>query len=629
MKLREFVMIVLFALSINTLSLYGANVQYVDSSDIENAGILEKGDGVSLIPAKGYALSVTRLIKGKEGPASYDITLKSGGRVLYDQRNEKEDIYFVFNDEVEPGDIIDIFVHDGRFKYTITKIDELPNVVLDALKKKSLKKSEQAAPQERVSAAVPAKRAPLQQTLKKSSPKPKARKKKHGLLYGIKRALREAADVLTGKDRKKRPKKVSPKRSVEEVLGEPVLPSKSVKKTAPSLPPAPAKTKPAEPISPPKNVKMPAPEISAPSVAAPSVAAPAPSPALAPPAPKLSPVSTSPGMPVSPTPPDLRIQSPEMVARPITAPTFEESAPEIAKETEPTVAPVEPPRPPKERPVEELKRAPQISVPVTTPPAPKPIVQKEPVVSPAKVSKPKQKKTPPQVVEEPIVETPVKRPKPVVQKIEKPTPPPPPIEKKSDKIVITKLIDKEKYEEEPIERMSDRVLGTGYQGENRAKLQVKAYSNGRPVSAWVEVIDAKTKRRVKTFYTSRGQIRLPAGTYLVRATYRTLSAKMRKSLGRVHLKDGGLLKKKVYFNDGTLLVIAKRGGSPLYVKVEVYKAGSKRRVTYDFSSRRTGVAQLKIPAGRYDIVVKEHGFVKRFDNVQVPGNKITSIEALF
>ncbi len=628
---RKFVQRVLLALLINTLWLDAADIRFVDSSDIENAGVLEKGDGVSLIPAKGYALSVTRWIKGKEGPASYDITLKSGGRVLYDQKNEKEDIYFVFNDEVEPGDIIDIFVHEGRFKYTFTKINSLPPIVLDALQKRSLKKGAVSSPLENGSKASSNKRVAdsgkVARPVKKAVTKPKAKKSNHGILYGIKRALREAAEVLTGEDRKKRAKKSPVKRSIEEVLGEPVLPKKPPKKvtTPPSIP---TKTEVPKAESLPKP-GITAPTLSTPSITAPTIREPVSTTVTVPPAPKISPIATSPGMPVSPTPPDRRIATPDVKPMPVSTPKFENRGVHLAQRTEPMREKVEPPAFTEERPLPQIEQVPQVAAPVKRSVTQEPRI--EPMKTPPSIQKPKlkQERTPPRVAPEPVVETPIKKAAPVVEKIEKPKPAPPRVEKKSDKIIITKLIDKEKYKEEPMERMSDRVLGTGYQSEERARLQVRAYSNGRPVSAWVEVIDARTNRRVKTFYTSRGQIRLPAGTYLIRATYRTLSAKQRKSLGKVRLRDGGVLKKKVYFNDGTLLVVAKRGEAPLYVKVEVFKAGSKRRVTYDFSSRRTGVAQLKIPAGRYDIVVKEHGFVKRFENVKVRGGKITSIEALF
>ena len=200
-----------------------------------------------------------------------------------------------------------------------------------------------------------------------------------------------------------------------------------------------------------------------------------------------------------------------------------------------------------------------------------------------------------------------------------------------DKIIITKILDKKKPAPAPenLERMSDRMLGGGYSDrQNLGKLSVRAYSNKKPVSAWVEVY--KGKHRVKSFYTgNKKELKLPVGTYILKATYRTGTAKQKKNLGKVKLKEGESVRKKVYFNVGKLRILATRKGKPVYVKVEIYKKGSKRRYAYTFSSHSTGEANMQLSEGKYKIVVVEHGTKKVFDNVYVKGNSSKTLRVEF
>jgi len=199
-----------------------------------------------------------------------------------------------------------------------------------------------------------------------------------------------------------------------------------------------------------------------------------------------------------------------------------------------------------------------------------------------------------------------------------------------DKIVITKIISqKQPQPAAPLERMSDRVIGGGSAVQDHTgTVSVKAYSNRKPISAWVEVY--KGKRRVKTFYTNNGkEVKLPAGTYIMKATYRTGTAKQKKSLGKIHLQEGEKIKKRVYFNVGKLNVVAKRYGEPVYVKVEIYKEGSRSRYAYTFSSKSTGEAHLQLSEGSYKIIVLEHGKKKVFDNVRIKGGATKTIRVDF
>ncbi len=230
---------------------------------------------------------------------------------------------------------------------------------------------------------------------------------------------------------------------------------------------------------------------------------------------------------------------------------------------------------------------------------------------------------------------------PVVAKTEtqKPQPVQPPVvteqseatQPQSNKIVITKIISKKSTPggAEGIDSMRNRVIGGGYADRNpTGKVHVKAYCNRKPVSAWVEVF--KGKHRVKTFYTGIGkEVRLPAGTYVLKATYRSGTSKQRKNLGKIRLDEGETVHKRVYFSVGKLIVVAKRKGQPAYVKIEIYKHGSKSRYAYTFSSPETGTARLQLSAGTYRIVVKEHGNTKTFDNIRIKGDTSRTLRVDF
>ena len=210
----------------------------------------------------------------------------------------------------------------------------------------------------------------------------------------------------------------------------------------------------------------------------------------------------------------------------------------------------------------------------------------------------------------------------------------------SDKrLVITKMIEKKEPKVDPyagrvLGRMDDRVLGSGYHaGENSGKLGMRVTQNRKPVSAWVEVFKNGTKKRVKTFYTSKSRhikkVKLPAGTYMVRATYRTRGSKQQKTIHNIHLKEGENVNKNIAFYDGKLRVIARRGDAPLYVKVVAYKSGTHRRVSYDFSSRTSGIAQLRLASGSYDIEVLEHDNSRLFEDIRIRGGQTNTINADF
>jgi len=215
-------------------------------------------------------------------------------------------------------------------------------------------------------------------------------------------------------------------------------------------------------------------------------------------------------------------------------------------------------------------------------------------------------------------------------------------ESNENKIVITKILDKNKPQSKPkdpfagrvLGRMDDRVLGGGYNPDvGSGKFGVRVTKNSLPVSAWIEVFKDGTKNRVKTFYTSNTnktkKVKLPSGVYMIRATYRTRDGKLQKTIKSIHLKEGGDITKHISFNDGKVKVVATRGGKPLYVKVIAYKAGTKDRVNYEFSNRHTGIAGLSLPVGTYDIEVVDHKRVKNFDSVRIESSKTKTLNIDF
>jgi hypothetical protein len=208
-----------------------------------------------------------------------------------------------------------------------------------------------------------------------------------------------------------------------------------------------------------------------------------------------------------------------------------------------------------------------------------------------------------------------------------------PVKATEEGMVISKKIESQVPAQEPdtsrtLGPINDRVIGGGQgkRSQKSAKFGMKAMKNRKPVAAWVEVFKNGTKQRVKTFYTSTSsqtkQVRLPKGVYMVRVSYRTRDSKRQKMIKNIHLNAGENINKAVAFNDGTLKVIVQRAGKPRYVKVVVYKRGTQQQVTYDFSSRRTGIVELALATGVYDVKVSDHGAEKYIKNVAIRAGKI-------
>jgi hypothetical protein len=209
------------------------------------------------------------------------------------------------------------------------------------------------------------------------------------------------------------------------------------------------------------------------------------------------------------------------------------------------------------------------------------------------------------------------------------------------KIVITKIIDEEKTQENSdpfagrvLGKIDDRVIGGGYNpNSGSSKFGMKVTKNSKPISAWIEVFKDGTKDRVKTFYTSSSskikKVKLPAGVYMIRATYRSKGGKLQKTLKNINLNDGGDITKHITFHDGKLRVIARRADKSLYVRVTAYKSGTKDKVAFEFSDRHSGITNLTLGTGTYDIEVAEHNNIREFNDVKIKSGAMETIKVEF
>jgi hypothetical protein len=686
------------------------------------AGLLKSGDDIVLEPYNGHALSITRRVGRNLSNSSYDFIMLNSGEVIYEDRNQVDDVYLIFHDDVQEGDRIKIHVNRGFFDYEIKPLQALPKIVKEVIEPEVLERAKQLpkakkepkkreakrekkekyqqevtkpkkplvalspqqapktplAPKEKeVSKHVENSSTPVSESffarftqifkdlVKSFSLRPVTTTKEHKeivdnkkvakeirqevdreklqkhrdeepLKSGLKehfddRALQQAAatkeqlpfnttaqkglviegdDLLLKEAHLEESAFVKPKRGIGEDFDDQALQAEAKIETKAFHTP--------NPIA----------------------------------------VNSTLVAKIEEKFQGLKQQTPqfkqEKISKNIEAvPTFRESVPTL----------------PHRAPLEEIKDMQKESIPTFTQKKPSPIVAVEerpevvaqervtPLVIKEKLPTPTQvpayeDKTAayPDTGYKEGYETLNQQPKPLEHIAQaKPSTPvvidetlPQNQEPRVDeekRLVITKRIDKKEPQADPfagrvLGRMDDRVLGTGYNGANSsAKLGVRVTKNRRPISAWIEVFKNGTKQRVKTFYTSKSaktkNVKLPAGTYMVRATYRTRGSKQQKTIKNIHLAEADSVTKNIAFYDGTLRVIARRGADPLYVKVIAYKSGTHRRVSYDFSSRSSGIAKLTLSSGTYDIEVLEHDKSRFFENIRIRGGQTKTINVDF
>ncbi|RUM65913.1 MAG: hypothetical protein DSZ05_05160 [Sulfurospirillum sp.] len=690
---------------------------------VSQSRLLTSGDTIAFYPRQGESFALTKDFQHYDENANYDIVMKNGDRIYFEEKNQQDDIYIVFNEATDPGDVVSLKVNRGAFTYRRESFDALPQPVKKVLKasakrsahrrKKRVAKDALIEEEEfcfngmgdivdcrfaldgltdTVVSPVPTVKKSeevLQQRLTEERPKERSDGFFSLFSQKIKSALQKITKTLKGSQKAeperepvtvksrlhekhneaKRDKEILPVQPVtvakgdisrynnlsdeELVAGSEVqVPrfhtlSETVgmveqfdKMVLTSLPPVlNAASKPSSDQSI-QNATVSEPRYQKPVIAD---------------AQKFSPLD------------NLNYQYPEPSYQQDVSPSLHESGEKFAKASRPQIKSSSPNLSKTETPSFHRSSKPALAgnsvlpgnisgsqanmpesvtgkptftskpgvsslntkitqnsvpskseAPVFTNPSPEASVVRVPIAQEQVLA--------PQMQPEPSPQMQVEPAEPVVMETPKEEELAP-----ADKIVITKIINKKAApaSQMPIERMSDRILGGGY-GDQHAtgQVSVKAYSNHKPVSAWVEVFQGK--RRVKTFYTGSGKlVRLPEGTYVLRSTYRTGTSKQRKNLGKIHLLEGDVIRKKVYFNVGKLTIMATRNAKPTYVKIEIYKKGSRRRYAYTFSSRRTGKANLQLAEGSYKIVVHEHGNKKVFDNVYIKGNASKTLRVDF
>ncbi len=602
---------------------------YASSSN----GYLFSGQNIDLTPKDGYALSIIRNGSFKESD-TFDLVMSNKGEIFYNAPEQSDDIYLVFHDDVKPGDRIHIHVNKGTFYYKFKSLKALPKLVKSALSSEVLNKK----PKKRVKKRVSTKRREIKkqknqtqitkqvvttstQTLQVAkdiqSPISKPLFEKFTKIFeelfgGKKERITQTKKVTRQKIEKKeliKPKKVTkpkikkvlkPKKKIEDILKE--FDARELEHEAAimqnSFYDLPKEfVKPKKKSAPKKVVKKPTP----------------------------------------PKPKKKIVQEKKPVTVPKDTTLF--NAHEELKQNANSLPKVQEPKQPKKEVTISKPVVPIVPIEVPAIEA-KPIKEQRVVITDATEAKVSNEDKfagrvlGPTVKAEPTreyIDDSYKSNKSISTKSNTK------VKSDGDKIVITKIIkqqeQEDKFEGRVLGKTSDRVLGNGY-NPNAAtgKMSVRATRNDMPVSAWVEVFKNDTKHRVKTFYTSTNKlksVRLPAGTYMIRATYRTRDNKIQTTIKNIRLKKGKKLNKLIAFHDGVVAIKATRGGAPLYVKVEAYKSGSNERVAFDFSSRTTGLAKLTLNEGTYDIRVYDHKNVRKFDGIQITGGSTKPIDVSF
>ncbi len=604
----------------------------------EISGVLSKGEASQFVPFQGSSFSIIKDIRANVRGGDYDVTIKNNNKVFYHQVNQVDDLYLVFNESVDKGDIIQVQVNSGVFIFKMSHMDTLPKAIVDALKDQVPEQFKQMKQLHNRPKVEPFKEKKLEIIVEetpvfKSETIDSTYNKKPGFFEDIfakisaiiaedkakkevhlapieNRAIQKEFPKLTNLNERIAPlnqnRDISQKiSSIDNIKKDLAQTDKSAKKEIDSSVTSNKIEKIAQEsrVEAPKTLTSQVKDIGEVPVF------------------NISKIKIDENRGVSQK--KNEIETFTNVASPITNNQKQRFKTEISltDNQKPNFTPANNQMQIKKielaEPIPEFKAKapikPTLQVPIVIEKAPEVIVVK--------------KAPSPPVPTKPIIEKNEIRDKIIITKT---------IAPKEEPRVIRRHIEPEDYRtqnEQVPERMSDRVLGGGYVDKEKATLKVKAYSNQKSVSAWVEVFKAGTNKRVKTFYTGKGRgindIKLPAGVYVIKATYRTSSSKRKRSLGKVTLKEGGFINKSISFDDGRVVVFVKKNSKPLYAKIEVYKSGSKSLVSYEFSSRQKGRAEFNLAVGEYDIVVKDYNNQQVFDSVFIKSGKSKTINVDF
>ena len=671
------------------------------------SGVLSAGEESVFVPLQGSAFSINSDITSGIYDGKFNIIIRSGGEIIYEENNQEDDLYLVFNEPVSSGDNIKLNVLKGVFKFKVSHMDTLPSEIVDAIQQQAPKVYEQLKPlHQRVQNEVQYQQPVIEPYVPVVEPIPTYTPAK--IIENddfdsrvVKRAV-DPKDYIAEKPYEMNVPIVptvsqkSVEKKVEEVKKESIKSDKNapniisttideINKKISSIIRFQSNPKAID-----KNeIKSDIKEVSKNSIEKPSSFTQKTNlPNISTSLPKnLQKVEKPSGLqnnlPTISTPKsdikkftpkveqknDFKPYESKIEKQVVQKPMFRETKPNIIVNSQPTIAPIPKMNNVNNFPVSSIEKR-DVQRPTFRDRKPKVIVQK---ITPSKIIEaPKMKPSrilpvAPKIkptIEPKIVE--YKEPQIVHSTMPEPEIIIPPVASKprvikhtpsKDKIVITKTISAKKKQEKvdkyesrvikrhvPVEdynnqeehipeRMSDRVLGTGYGMASQGHIKVQAFSNNRPISAWVEVFKSGTKQRVKTFYTGRGSslkdVKLPAGVYVIKATYRTAGSKRKKTIGKVSLQEGESINKTITFDDGSITIKVTKNGEPIYARVEVFKSGKKRRIAYEFSSKTDGIATLSLGSGTYDIVVKDHANVKRFNSVKISGSKGKTFNADF
>ncbi len=606
-------------------------VSHVSAKEI--SGVLTKGEASQFVPFQGSSFSIIKDVRANVRGGDYDVMIKNNSKIFYHQKNQVDDLYLVFNESIDDGDIIQVQVNSGVFIFKMSHMNTLPEPIVEALKKQvpeQFKKMKTLHKREKVKPILEKKPQEIQLIVEntpvfKSETIDSTYNKKPGFFEEIfakinaiiaeDKAKKELQDAPSSKPaiQKEFPKLTNLKESASQIeknidISQKISPVDNIKKDLLKEYKSTKKefyTSKIDEIA--QSSKVETPKTSIDQIKDIQV-----TPVFK----SETPIQSSKGISEQ----KIKIESFENITSPITnnqvkrfktdIPTQEVQKPNFTPQTSSMrIKKIEALEPIPEFKTKEVVNIP--AVPVMMEEIPEVIVVKKASVVPTK----------------PIIEKNEIRDRIIITKT---------IASKEEPRVLKRHIEPEDYKtqkEQKPERMSDRVLGGGYADTEKATLKVKAYSNQKSVSAWVEVFKVGTNQRVKTFYTGKGRnindIKLPAGVYVIKATYRTSSSKRQRSLGRVTLKEGGKINKTISFDDGRVVVFVKKNSKPLYAKIEVYKSGSKSLVSYEFSSRSKGRAEFNLAVGRYDIVIKDYNNQQVFDSISIKGGKTRTINADF
>ena len=99
------------------------------------------GKTVIIKPKPNQAFSMRRSSGTAKNFGLYDIVIKNGNDILFEDRNLRDETYFIFNEMVDPNDRLEATVKRGSFDYKVTSTQVLPNNIKKVLKEERPKRT--------------------------------------------------------------------------------------------------------------------------------------------------------------------------------------------------------------------------------------------------------------------------------------------------------------------------------------------------------------------------------------------------------------------------------------------------------------------------------------------------------